>query len=135
MTIPESLLEVCEYTGEGYKPIVDYGAWRVAILRHTPGSAPQNIPYIERHNETDEVFVLLTGRCTLYIGEGGDTLGQIHAVQMLPLKAYNVKKATWHACWLGPEAVVLIVENRDTVRENSSYINFTDEQKRKLASL
>ncbi len=35
MACNEKLLEEREYTGEGYSPVVDYGAWRVAILNYT----------------------------------------------------------------------------------------------------
>ena len=30
----ESLLEIRDYTGEGYQPLVDYADWRVAILNY-----------------------------------------------------------------------------------------------------
>jgi hypothetical protein len=34
MSIPETLLEIHEYNGEGYRSLTDYGAWRVAVLRY-----------------------------------------------------------------------------------------------------
>lgn len=115
----ENLLEIREYTGDGYQPIIDYGAWRVAILRYHPELLPDAIHTMQRHDETDEVFVLLAGRCILFIGEGGAAVDTIHAVDMQPLKAYNVKKAAWHAHTLSPDAMVLIVENQDTSKANS----------------
>jgi hypothetical protein len=36
------------------------------------------MPYLERHNETDKVFVLLEGACTLYIGHGDAASDQIN---------------------------------------------------------
>jgi hypothetical protein len=40
MTISEKLLEVREYAGIGYKPLIDFGAWLVSILRHHPELLP-----------------------------------------------------------------------------------------------
>ena len=74
MNVPESLLEVREYNNEGYRPVVDYGAWRVALLNYSGDLLPENLASMQRHNETDEVFVLLAGRCILFIGEGEDTV-------------------------------------------------------------
>lgn len=119
MNVHESLLEIRQYDGLGYRPIVDYGAWRVAILRYHPELEPQAINSVQRHDETDEVFVLLEGRCILFLGDGDAEIGTLHAVDMEPLKAYNVKKRAWHTHTLSRDAVVLIVENRDTSSVNS----------------
>jgi len=117
--LPASLLEVAEYTGEGYAPLIDYGAWRVAILRYIDELLPQNLTMMQRHDETDEVFVLLAGRCILFLGEGAAEIGPIHAKDLEPRKLYNVKKGSWHTHTLSQDAVVLIVENRDTTVANS----------------
>ena len=37
MNIPESLLEVREHSTAGYRPVVDYQNWRVAILTEIRG--------------------------------------------------------------------------------------------------
>lgn len=115
----ETLLEIREYTGEGYQPIIDFGAWRVAILRYHPELEPQAIQTMQRHEETDEVFVLLSGRCILFVGEGDAEIDAIHAVNMLPLKAYNIKKGVWHTHTLSRDSMVLIIENQDTSSANS----------------
>lgn len=119
MTVHESLLEIRQYEGLGYQPIIDYGAWRVAILRYHPELEPGAIGSMQRHDETDEVFVLLEGRCILFLGDGDAEIGTIHAVDMQPLKAYNIKQRAWHTHTLSRDAVVLIVENRDTTSANS----------------
>lgn len=129
MTILESLLEVRDYDGIGYQPIIDYGAWRVAILRYHPELEPDAIHAMQRHDETDEVFVLLHGRFILFIGQGGDEIGAIHAVDLQPLKAYNVKKGAWHTHTLSHDATVLIVENRDTGDANSPTLSLSPTQR------
>ena len=135
MPIDESLMEVHEYTGQGYLPLIDYGEWRVAILRHCEELLPQNLDQMQRHDETDEVFVLLEGRCILFVGEGDDNVSNIHALDMEPLKLYNIKKECWHTHTLSADATVLIVENRDTTLENSPQIALSASQRRTLIAL
>ena len=107
-------IEILDYTGPGYMPIVDFGAWRVAFLRCEERLA--HLKKLERHMETDEVFVLLEGKATLYIGLEKEPF------EMEPFKMYNVKQAVWHAIVVSEDAKVLIVENRDTTEANSEYI-------------
>ncbi len=132
MSLPEHLLEVCDYTGEGYQPLIDFGAWRVAMLRAIDELAPKKLDAMQRHAETDEVFVLLAGRCILFLGEGEEHVTAIHAVDMEPLKLYNVKRGVWHTHTLNDEATVLIVENADTTDANSPRIPLLSAQREEL---
>jgi hypothetical protein len=125
MLISEKLLEIRDYTDEGYRPVVDYEAWRVAVLNFSDDLLPENLTRMQRHNETDEVFVLLRGRCILFLGEGDKEITSIHAEDMSLFKIYNVKKAAWHTHTLSRDAMVLIVENRDTTFDNSPFCNLT----------
>jgi ureidoglycolate hydrolase len=126
--IHQRYLEIIDHTGEGYKPCIDYGEWRVAVLRFTADVEAKNITYLERHNETDEVFVLLEGNCTLLIGEGSQKIKVIQAIKMDPYKLYNVKKGTYHHQILSRNAQVLLVENNNTGSENSDRIPLSKEQ-------
>lgn len=133
--IDENLLEIRNYTGEGYQPLIAYGAWRVAILRYIGELLPQHISKVQRHDNTDEIFVLLDGRCILFIAEGTDRVEDIHAQDMQPLKLYNIKRGTWHTHTLDQEATVLIIENDDTGPANSPEIELTAEQRAQLSTL
>ena len=135
MDIPEKLLEVREHTTEGYRPLVDFSAWRVAVLNYSPELRPENITAMQRHNETDEVFVLLRGRCLLYIGAGESAVTQVYAEDMAPLKVYNVRKGVWHHHALSEDAMVLVVENRDTTYDNSPFCQLTETQRREVVAL
>jgi hypothetical protein len=130
-----NLIEISDYTGEGYRPLIDYGQWRVAILRYIDELLPQKIGKMQRHDETDEVFVLLSGRCLLFLGEGNESVGAIHAQDMQPLKLYNVKRGVWHTHTLDEAATVLIVENRDTTLANSPEIELSADQRQQLIEL
>lgn len=128
----EKLMEIREYTGAGYRPLVDYGAWRVAILNYIDEIHPTRNNQMERHNETDEVFVLLKGRAILFVGEGGRAVEAVYPQPMEAGKIYNVKRSVWHTIIMSPEASVLITENRDTSEANSDYAPLTEAQRRFL---
>jgi hypothetical protein len=130
-----SLLEIRAYTGEGYRPLVDFGGWRVALLRYIDELLPHALTKMQRHDETDEVFVLLHGRCILFLGEGEAQIEQIHAQEMEPLKLYNVKKSSWHTHTLSEDATVLIMENRDTAAHNSPEVELNRAQRARLIEL
>ncbi|MFZ5881655.1 MAG: hypothetical protein ACOY0R_20000 [Chloroflexota bacterium] len=133
--IPETLIEVRAHDGPDYKPLVDYQSWRVALMNYTPDLTPDKIDRMQKHVETDEVFVLMTGRCILFLGEGDETVTAVHAVDMQPYKLYNVKRGAWHSHTFSEDARVLIVENRDTVEENSPFTGLSGEQQKQVVDL
>ncbi len=125
----EDLLEIRWHEGEGYRPLVDYGSWRVAILRFEEGLLPEQQSSMERHMETDEVFVLTQGEGAIILGGNGSKIGSLAMQRMETGRVYNIKCGTWHTVSLSPDASVVIVENRDTARENSEYAELTVEQR------
>ena len=131
VTISEELLQVASHDGPGYAPVVDFGTWRVALMNRGDECAPGGIARMERHNATDEVFVLLGGRGVIFVGEaeGEGGVARIVSREMKPSKLYNVRRSVWHACALGADAKVLIVENRDTTEDNSDYAPLDDAQR------
>lgn len=135
MKISEDLLEIRGHNMAGYKPVIDYANWRVAILNFSEDLRPEKITALQRHNETDEVFVLLRGRCILFLGQGDQTITAIDGQDMIPHTVYNVKKGAWHSHTLSEEAMVLIVENRDTTFDNSPFCPLTSDQQESLVGL
>jgi hypothetical protein len=133
--INEKLLDIRSFEGEGFQPLVDFDQWRVAILRYSDDLLSERIITMQRHNETDEVFVLLEGRCILFLGEGNETITSITAVDMVPRKLYNVKRGVWHNHALSKDASVLIVENRDTTVQNSPKKFLNDDQRRQIVAI
>ena len=128
----EEYIEISSYEGEGYQAVIDYMEWRVAILNYIDELEIQNITSMQKHNETDEVFVLLKGNCTLFTGEMGDSIGEIDSIAMEPLKFYNVKRGVWHTHTLDKEGSVLIIENRNTDVDNSPRLELSEEQRQAL---
>ena len=134
-SIPTTLLETHEYQGQGYQRLINSPLWRVALMNYTPDQLPEQITEFQRHDETDEVFVLLQGRCILFIGEGSDEITRIFAQNMLPFTLYNIKKSVWHSHTSSPDAKVLIVENADTSPANSPRLQLSLEQKKEIAGM
>ncbi len=135
MKISETLLEIRDHNLAGYKPVIDYTSWRVAILNFSNELRAEKITALQRHNETDEVFVLLRGRCILFLGQGDQTITTIHGQDMTPHTIYNVKKGVWHSHTLSEDAMVLIVENRDTTLDNSPFCTLNKDQQETLLEL
>jgi hypothetical protein len=128
-------IDVTSYEGEGYLPMIDFKSWRVAILRYCEELEVQNLKTMQKHNETDEIFILLAGNCTLFVGGMGDTINDVDSIAMKPLQLYNVKQGVWHTHTLDKDATVLIVENQDTSDINSPTLPLAPEQIDQLRSL
>lgn len=109
-------LEILPCAGEGYHRVVDGPKWTVAALNYAERFDEKNLYCLERHNLTDETFVLLDGAATLLIGEKAER------VPMRPLTCYNVKRGTWHNILVTPGTHTLIAENSDTAIANSDYL-------------
>jgi ureidoglycolate hydrolase len=131
----EHLLVISEYNGEGYRPLIDFESWRVAILRWEPGLQAEEIEFMERHSQTDEVFVLMHGWATLLIGGDQVEVDSLQAEEMESGKLYNVKQNAWHTVLLSRDASILIVENRDTSVDNSEYFRLTEEHRRVISGM
>jgi ureidoglycolate hydrolase len=125
----EKMLEVREFTGPGYQPVINFSIWRVAILNYIDEIHPECIEKMERHNQTDEVFVLIKGQGILFLGEGAKRVGRIHTQVMEAGKIYNIKQSVWHSIVLSRDGSVLIVENGNTGRENSDYFVVDSKQR------
>ena len=113
------MLEIRNFTEQGYQPLVAFGEWRVAALRYHEGSQPERIHTMERHLATDEVFVLTHGSAILILGGNGAEVGELQPFDMQIGPVYNVKKGAWHTTLLSRDAHIIIVENDNTGKENS----------------
>ena len=109
------MIEIKKYTGLDFQRLVESDCWTVAMLRYSPRFS--NFEVLERHLMTDEVFVLLDGNATLYVAE--DPCDVVEAVPMNALTIYNIPKNIWHHIVVSEDASVLVVENRDTTKENT----------------
>ncbi|MDR0451345.1 MAG: hypothetical protein LBH26_08775 [Treponema sp.] len=112
-------LEVYRHNESGFKALVSFGKWRVALSNGPADCQRRSITRLSAHCETDEVFVLVKGSGALILGGNGDAPSEPEIVWMQPGLLYNVTKGTWHANAFMPGAQVVIVENEDTSAANS----------------
>lgn len=131
----ENLLEIKQYSGQGYHPLINFGTWRVAILRWEPSMLPEKIEYMERHTQTDEVFILLEGQAKLILGGRQGRVEGIYPQVMENGRLYNVKCNAWHTVILSRDTSILIVEERNTGEENTEYCNLSREFRKEIISL
>ncbi|MFI3214507.1 MAG: hypothetical protein R3Y24_14405 [Eubacteriales bacterium] len=128
-------MDIIPFQEEGYKPLVDFESWRVAVLKFCDDLRIENVKTMQKHNETDEVFVLLQGSCTLFLAGMEEKPSTITAVKMEPHKIYNIKKGVWHNHIMDEGSEVLIVENQNTCDDNSPIVPLTKEQLVELNAL
>jgi mannose-6-phosphate isomerase-like protein (cupin superfamily) len=103
------MIEEYSFTKEGYRAVLERGEWKIGILRYSDRFS--SLGELEKHVKTDEAFVLLCGSATLY------TDGECR--EMKPLTVYNIPAGVWHHIVVSEDATVLIVEDRDTSKENT----------------
>ncbi|MBW6473570.1 MAG: cupin domain-containing protein [Anaerolineaceae bacterium] len=129
------LLEIANYQGEGYQPLISFGEWRVAALRYLEKLEPDQLSEMERHTATDEVFILVEGSGIIFIGGNQSHPTGIHSFIMKNGEIYNVKRNTWHTISLSKAAHVIIVENDNTDTINSEIAELSQNAREQIRSL
>lgn len=116
-------LEITEYQGNGYKPMIRFESWRVAVINYDIRFDENNFQRMERHHLTDEVFILLEGNAQLIIGGNHENLEPLKIYKMEKKKIYNVKQDVWHHIFTEKDAAIIVIENDNTGSDNTSYID------------
>jgi len=108
-----AILDVGRHHGEGYEPVIDSdGEWIVALMNWCRSVTLADLGKIEKHVNTDEVFVLTAGRGVLIAAPRGDEPTDLRVVDMEPNVVYNVKREVWHGLILSEDGRTVIVERR-----------------------
>ncbi len=111
------MIDIKEYNGQDYATVIETEDWVIGLLKKSDRFSDFKV--LERHNLTDEVFVLLDGEATLYVSEDGL---KIEEYKMKKNTVYNIHKGVWHHVVVSDDATVLIVENTGTNDENTDII-------------
>ena len=123
MTTKECL-QVLSWDQEGYAPLVFSQGWQTAILNWEPGADVDAVYRVERHNLTDEVFILWRGSGALVIAEPEG----IRVVDAEPGVIYNVTIGTWHTVIGTRDSSWIIVENKDTHLGDTEYRDMSSDE-------
>ena len=123
-------MEILKYAfeGEGLTRVFENEKWMVGIKNWKPMNDIANINNLERHNETDELFILLNGQCTLlFANETADGL-DIQAVEMEPMKVYNIPRTLWHNTVTRKDTKLALIEDSSTGSANSDNLDLNEAQ-------
>jgi ureidoglycolate hydrolase len=121
-------IETLGFSGEGMNRVYENAKWMVSVKNWKPANDITGIDCLERHNETDELFVLLNGRCTLIYANEREQDLDIQAVEMEPLKVYNIPATLWHNTVTRKDTKMVLIEDSATGSANSAILPLTPEQ-------
>lgn len=124
-----------QYEQEGMQQVFENEKWMVGIKNWKPANDITGIDCLERHNQTDELFVLAAGACTLiYANETADGI-TFGAVKMEPQKVYNIPATLWHNTITQRGTKMILIEDSLTSMENSDILSLDEGQVETVKSL
>ena len=112
-------MQILKAEKEGYQTVHTFengDGWRVGLICYAERFTEAGMTYLERHRMTDEIFLRLKGNAVLILGE------EKSRIVMEPGIAYNVPQSEWHHILLDEDAVVAVIENKNTSKENTEYL-------------
>lgn len=124
-----------EFAQEGMRRVFENDKWMVGIKNWKPANDISGIDCLERHNETDELFVLVAGSCTLIYANETDHGIRFGAVRMEPQKVYNIPASLWHNTITQKDTKMILIEDSNTSMENSDIMTLDEEQIKTIRSL
>nr|WP_330371889.1 hypothetical protein [Lacrimispora aerotolerans] len=124
-----------EFTGEGMQRVYENEKWTVGIKNWKPANDITGIDCLERHNKTDELFVLTEGACTLIYANETDNGLEFSSVQMEPGKVFNIPATLWHNTITQKDTKMILIEDSNTSMENSDIFNLNEKQIAAIRSL
>lgn len=116
------------YEGKGLTRVFENEKWMVGIKNWKPENDITGLTCLERHNITDELFILLAGRCTLLYANETENGLVIEKVEMEPMKVYNIPTGLWHNTVTQPGVKLILVEDSACSGANSDVLDLTEAQ-------
>lgn len=130
--VPNSLMESGASFEQTYKPVLDFHGWKVAMLRHFDVVAPETFHRVERHWNTNEVFILTAGQADLIILEGETAPGRAYVFPMGLNVAYNIQQLVWHHVVMSLDAHIILFERSETSVETTDYAELSPDVIREI---
>lgn len=116
------------YEGEGLVRVFENEKWTVGIKNWKPENDISNINCMERHNKTDELFILLAGKCLLLFANEENGKLKFDVLNMEPMQVYNIPCTLWHNTITSKSTKLALIEDSSTSSINSDVLPLTDEQ-------
>ncbi|MDW2797082.1 cupin [Clostridium boliviensis] len=124
-----------EFAGEGMQRVYENEKWTVGIKNWKPANDITGIDCLERHNKTDELFVLTEGTCTLVYANETESGLEFNSVKMVPGKVFNIPAALWHNTITQKDTKLILIEDSNTSMENSDILKLDKDQIDNIRSL
>ncbi|MGN7941645.1 cupin [Virgibacillus sp. 6R] len=121
-------IQAFEYSAEGMNRVYENEKWLVGIKNWKPANDITSIDCLERHNETDELFVLIAGKCELVYAN--ETSNELHfeVVKMEPFKVYNIPATLWHNTITEKDTKLVLIEDSSTSLKNTDFFKLSNQQ-------
>lgn len=117
----KELIETYYHEGRGYNPFFIKDNWQVAQLNFTDEQGLYAIKKMDKHMETDEVFVLTKGTAVLI---GAVIVNEQFDFQLKKMEigtTYNIPANLWHNIAMDKDAEVIIIEKSNTHLDDFVY--------------
>lgn len=101
-------IQVLNSDKNGFDVLHCFDSWQVGMIKYADGLEKASLERLEKHESTDELFVLLKGKASLFVGE------ELKETFMQQGFVYNVPKGLWHTITISKDANVIVFENAHT---------------------
>lgn len=128
-------IESFEFAGEGMQRVYENEKWTVGIKNYKPANDKAAFDMLERHNETDELFALTAGACTLVYANETDGNMEFAAIPMEMGRVYNIPRGLWHNTITVPGTRMVLIEDSNTGMSNSELYYLKDGEREELLGL
>jgi ureidoglycolate hydrolase len=118
------MIQESGYDGEGLKLLYDQGDWVIGIKNYKVANDISTLEVLEKHNLTDESFVLLEGDCSL-VAKIEDS---IEVKKMKKNHLYTIDKGIWHTTIMVKGTKMILIEKSNTSMENSELYRLTTQE-------
>jgi len=124
-------MEIASYDfgAEGLKRVYENEKWMVGIKNWKPANDIANVDCLERHNGTDELFILLAGSCVLLYAEEAAGVLDIKALRMEGGKVYCIPRTLWHNTVTSKDVKLILVEDSSTGPSNSDVVQLGEAER------
>ena len=119
------MLEIINNTPSGFSPIIKNSNFLCAFITHSPMYSEGKVLKMKRHNDTDEVFVLLSGDAVLLTRDNDKEKCQVTKLSVCT--TYIVKAGTWHYLALSNNGKVFVTESGAINPDNTDTIDVSSE--------
>ena len=128
-------IKIADYDGDGVGGVIKTENYFCSILNYLPRLVPDKVNSMEKHDNTDECFILLRGKAMIFYSFGIDNPDEINSLTMEKGKIYNIPAGTWHCPVMTEDAKIILVENSYEGEENSPRKSLTESQMHRVRAL